>query len=168
MRTPLRSSELPENFISAMGLAATGVSVVTTDGPAGRYGLTVSAITSVSADPPMLLACVNRKSPAMAAIEANGAFAVNLLTAESRDVAETFAGRPQSGRPYDFDRHDWCQGDIGLPRITDALAVFECELDAAYDAGTHRIFVGLVVAAHRGASQPLVYCNRAFARVAAY
>lgn len=163
-----RTCETPENFIAAMGMAAAAVSVVTTDGPAGKFGLTVSAVSSVSAEPPMILACVNRKSPAMAAIEANGVFAVNLLAADNRDVAEVFCGRPKSGKAYDFERHDWRQGRTGAPRIADALAVFECETDAAYDAGTHRIFVGRVVAAHRGASDPLVYCNRTFARVTDY
>ena len=163
-----RTFETPENFIAAMGLAASSVSVVTTDGPAGKFGLTVSAVSSVSADPPMVLACVNRKSPAMAAIEQNGVFAVNLLAAENLEVAEVFCGRPKSGKAYDFDRHDWREGMTGAPRIADALAVFECATDAAYDAGTHRIFVGRVVAAHRGASDPLVYCNRAFARVTGY
>ena len=52
-----------ETFIAAMGQAATGVTVVTTDGRAGRLGVTVSAMTSVSADPPLLLICVNRRSP---------------------------------------------------------------------------------------------------------
>ena len=61
-----------EDFVAAMGLAATGVSVVTTDGPAGRFGLTVSAVSSVSAEPPLVLVCINRKSPAMAAVEAPG------------------------------------------------------------------------------------------------
>ena len=168
MCMPMRSTESPENFIAAMGMAPTSVSVVATDGPAGRFGLTVSAVSSVSADPPMVLVCVNRKSPAVAAIEANGVFAINLLGADNREVAEIFCGRPQSGKPYDFDRHDWREGDTGAPRIASARAVFECEMDAAYDAGTHRILIGRVVAAHRGDSDPLVYCNRAFVRVAGY
>ena len=92
-------AETTANFIAAMGMAATAVSVVTTDGPAGRFGLTVSAFSSVSADPPMVLACVNRKSPAVAAIDSNGLFAVNVLAADNRGVAETFAGRPQAASP---------------------------------------------------------------------
>ena len=58
-----------QDFRAAMGLAATGVSVVTTDGPSGRFGLTVSAVSSVSADPPLVLICINRKSPAIAALD---------------------------------------------------------------------------------------------------
>ena len=154
-----------QDFVAAMGLAATGVSVVTTDGPAGRMGLTVSAVSSVSAEPPLVLICVNRKSPAVEAIDANGCFAVNMLAAGNRAYAETFSGRPREGRPFDFANHDWRDGETGLPLVEDATAVFECETHECLDAGTHRIYIGRVVAAHKGAAEPLVYCNRAFGRI---
>jgi flavin reductase len=161
-------AESAENFIAAMGLAATGVSVITTDGAAGRLGLTVSAVSSVSADPPLVLACVNRKSPAVAAVERNRVFAVNLLAAHNRAYAETFAGRPRAGNPFDFANHAWIEGKTGLPLVADATAVFECALEASYDAGSHRIFIGRVVAAHKGEAEPLVYCNRAFRRITSH
>lgn len=154
-----------QDFVAAMGLAATGVSVVTTDGPCGRLGLTVSAVSSVSAEPPMLLICVNRRSPAVAALDGNGVFAVNLLAAENRAYAETFSGRPREGKPFDFANHDWREGDTGLPLVKDATAIFECETHDSLDAGTHRIYIGRVLAAHRGEGEPLVYCNRAFRRI---
>ena len=160
-KTPLAA----EDFVSAMGLAATGVSVVTTDGPAGRFGLTVSAVSSVSADPPLVLICVNRKSPAIQALDGNGAFAVNLLAAHNRAYAETFSGRPREGKPFDFANHDWRDGETGLPLVADATAVFECETHESLDAGSHRIYIGRVVAAHKGEAEPLVYCNRAFRRI---
>jgi flavin reductase (DIM6/NTAB) family NADH-FMN oxidoreductase RutF len=163
-----KNSETTERFVAAMGMAATGVSVVTTDGPAGRFGLTVSAVSSVSAEPPLVLACINRKSPAAAAIAANGAFSVNVLAAGNRSVAETFAGRPSAGKPYDFSDEDWDEGGTGLPVLAHAAAIFECEMEQAYDAGTHRIFIGRVIAARQGEAKPLVYCNRAFARVSDY
>ena len=159
-------AETTANFISAMGAAATGVSVITTEGMAGRFGLTVSAISSVSAEPPMLLACVNRKSPAVAAIDQNGRFAVNVLGLNSRDVAEVFAGRPKTGKPYDFERHVWEEGATGMPVLAEATASFECEIECSQDAGSHRIFIGRVVNAKRNSAEPLVYCNRAFGRVA--
>ena len=159
-------AETTANFIAAMGAAATGVTVITTEGMAGRFGLTVSAVSSVSAEPPMLLACVNRKSPAVAAMDKNGRFAVNVLGFNNKDVAEVFAGRPQSGKPYDFDRHAWEEGSMGQPLLTDATASFECEIECSQDAGSHRIFIGRVVNARRNTAEPLVYCNRAFGRVA--
>lgn len=154
-----------EDFVSAMGLAATGVSVVTTQGRAGRFGLTVSAVTSVSAEPPLVLICINRKSPATAALDGNGAFAVNILAVHHRAYAETFSGRPREGNPFDFANHDWREGETGLPLVVDATAVFECEIHDNLDAGTHRIYIGRVVAAHKGEDEPLIYCNRAFRRI---
>ena len=158
-------AETTANFIAAMGAAATGVSVVTTEGLAGRFGLTVSAISSVSAEPPMLLCCVNRKSPAVAAIDQNGKFAVNVLGFNNKEVAEVFAGRPKRGKPYDFERHAWEEGSTGMPVLSDAAASFECEIECSQDAGSHRIFIGRVVNAKRNSAAPLVYCNRAFGRV---
>ena len=158
----------PQEFIAAMGLAATGVSVVTTDGPSGRFGLTVSAVSSVSAEPPLVLVCINRKSPAMMAVDGNGLFAVNLLGACHRAYAETFSGRPREGKPFDFANHDWREGETGLPLVRDATAAFECETHQSLDAGTHRIYIGRVIAAHRGCAEPLVYCNRAFGRIVSH
>jgi flavin reductase (DIM6/NTAB) family NADH-FMN oxidoreductase RutF len=156
------------DFVNAMGLAATGVSVVTTDGPAGQFGLTVSAVSSVSADPPLVLICVNRKSPAVTALDGNGTFAVNLLSARNRAYAETFSGRPREGKPFDFANHDWREGETGLPLVSDATAAFECETHESLDAGTHRIYIGRVIAAHKGETEPLVYCNRAFRSISTH
>ena len=165
MNAMIKQPVTTPDFVSAMGLAATGVSVVTTDGANGRCGLTVSAVSSVSADPPLLLICVNRKSPAVAALDGNGAFAVNLLSGGNRAYAETFSGRPREGKPFDFANHDWVIGETGLPLVTGATAVFECETFQSIDAGTHRIYIGRVVAAHKGEAEPLIYCNRAFRRI---
>src|SRR5689334_3221057 len=92
-----------EAFVTAMAGAVTGVTVITTDGPAGRFGLTVSATASVSAEPPMILACVNRRSPAAAAIEANQAFCLNLLSDVQFPLADVFAGRSKDRPPYSFE-----------------------------------------------------------------
>src|SRR5436190_4986272 len=66
---PERPEERRAEFVDAMSRAATGVTVVTSDGIAGRFGQTVSAMCSVSADPPTLLVCINRKSPICDAIQ---------------------------------------------------------------------------------------------------
>jgi flavin reductase (DIM6/NTAB) family NADH-FMN oxidoreductase RutF len=89
-------------FVAAMRRAATAVAVVATSGAAGRLAVTVSAIASVSADPPIVLACINQRSPVCAAIRANGVFTINLLTADQAHVADTFAGRPHGFPPLRF------------------------------------------------------------------
>lgn len=83
----------PAEFIAAMGKCATGVTVITTDGAGGRFGVTVSAMTSVSAEPPLLLVCVNRNNLASKAIDQNGCFCVNVIETEQQPVAQVFAGQ---------------------------------------------------------------------------
>lgn len=159
--SPVTSSD----FTRAMGAAATGVTVVTTEGGAGRFGLTVSALASVSAEPPLLLVCVNRRNPCVAAITQNGRFAVNILGETQADVARIFAGRAGDGSDYDFTRHTWRLGGHGQPLLDGASAQFECEVDTIHDAGTHRIFIGRAVSAIRGGSPPLIYSNRTYGGV---
>jgi flavin reductase (DIM6/NTAB) family NADH-FMN oxidoreductase RutF len=151
-----------EDFVNAMSAAVTGVNVITTDGPAGRFGITVSAMSSVSADPPMVLACINRRSPACKAVRDNEVFCVNVLSTRQRHVANTFAGRPAQGEPYDFASVMWTQGIRGVPRLVEATSTFDCVLEQAYDAGSHTIFIGRVVAANEGSGRPLLYTDRAY------
>lgn len=86
-------------FIEAMSRAAAGVTVVTTSGPAGKFGQTVSAMCSVTADPPTLLVCIKSTSVIVNAIREHRAFGVNLLRADQRRVADLFAGRSGWGHP---------------------------------------------------------------------
>jgi flavin reductase len=152
-------------FVAAMSRAVTGVSLVTTDGPAGRYAVTVSAVASVSADPPMVLACVNQRSPLAAAIRANGVFCVNLLSAEQARLADIFAGRPDAGKPFDFASASWREAATGAPCLEGALASFDCASHDTHDAGTHTIFIGRVVQALDTASgTPLLYAARRYGR----
>ena len=159
---PRTASADREDFVNAMSGAVTGVNVITTDGPAGRFGITVNAVSSVSADPPMVLACINRRSPACNTVRVNGAFCVNVLSARQRHVAETFAGRPAQGESYAFASAMWTQSTTGAPRLVDATAAFDCVLETAYDAGSHTIFIGRVVAASEGSRSPLLYTDRAY------
>jgi flavin reductase (DIM6/NTAB) family NADH-FMN oxidoreductase RutF len=160
--TPWIESAQREKFVKAMSGAVTGVNVITTDGPAGRFGITVSAMSSVSADPPMVLACINRRSPACNAVRANEVFCVNVLSKRQRHVADTFAGRPTWGEPYDFASAMWTLGMTSAPHLVDASSAFECVLEHAYDAGSHTIFIGRVVATSDGGESPLLYTGRTY------
>ncbi len=161
-RTTTIPHERPDRFIAAMAGAATQVSVVTTDGTAGRFGVTVSAFSSVSAEPPLVLVCINRRSPAIAAIEANNAFCVNLLRDDQAEIANCFAGRPGDIAPYDFACAAWGVATSGAPVLADATANFDCTVEATYDAGTHRIFIGRVAQAFHRNAAPLAFSNRAY------
>jgi flavin reductase len=152
-----------DDFVDAMAAAVTGVNVVTTDGAAGRLGLTVSAMISVSADPPLLLVSIRRSSVLTPVLAANGVFAVNVLGAHQAAVADTFAGRSNGRAPYDFAAARWDTGALGAPLLRDAAARFECEVAGRLETGTHTLFLGAVVAADRSKRPPLAYVERRYA-----
>lgn len=160
-----KQHENTDRFVDAMAAAAFGVSIVTTAGEAGRFGLTVSAVTSVSAEPPYLLVCINRKNQAEQAITRNGRFVVNLLSDQQAHLAKIFAGRPDQGAAaYDFGEGKWKETHDGLPVLEDAAATFICDLDKFHDVGTHRIFLGRVIEATQSGASPLVYSDRKFGK----
>ncbi len=151
-----------QDFVDAMRVAVTGVNLVTTDGLAGRFGLTISAMCSVSAEPPTLLACINQKSPMCHAILINRHFCVNVLSTYQHHLARIFSGTSESGSAYDFGAAEWQHGPANVPRLTDAIATFDCVLEDAQDAGSHRIFIGRVSAATAQKGTPLLYTNRSY------
>src|SRR5260370_40246816 len=97
-------------FLESMASNSTSVSVVTTSDGRKRVGVTISACTSVSADPPTLLICINQRSPANAAVATTGVFAVNLLNVAQRSIAETFAGHSKDNQPFAFSCFDSTEG----------------------------------------------------------
>lgn len=152
-----------KSFTEAMSRVASGVSIVTTQGTAGRFGLTVSSMTSVSAEPPLLLVCINRKSVARDAVFTNGRFAVSALATHQAGLAANFAGRAASGRHYEFAAEDWA--DLAdLPRLHDCAASFRCSLESSLEFGTHTLFVGRVEQAFGGNASALVYTDRGYHR----
>ena len=164
-RLSLRSA-----FLDGMSRAANTVSVVTSDGPGGRAGVTVSAMTSVSADDggPSLLVCIHNLSPAAQAIQNNGVFCVNLLHEHQSDVADRFAGRLKGQEADKFSGADWATSTTGSPVICEALVSFDCKLAKSVRHGSHWIFVGDVAdVSVNGAKLPLVYANRSYAAVIA-
>jgi len=165
----LTDAALRTAFLEGMRHAAATVSIVTTDGDAGRAGVTVSAMTSVSADTPgpTLLVCVHHRAAAAPGIIQNGTFCVNLLRDDQSFISDTFAGRftPRSGNR--FDCAEWVAMPSGCPRVADPLAAFDCRVVSRQRIGTHHIFVGAVrdiFTAARGT--PLIYANRAYGRTA--
>lgn len=153
-----------EAFLEGMRRAATGVTVVATDGQAGRQGCTVSAMSSVSADPPSLLVCINRMSPVAQAIRQNGVFSVSLLGSEHRQVSEVFAGRVRTEFGSKFACGLWGRMQTGAPVLADAPAAFDCAVAETVEVGSHVVVIGRVVATRTDAAteQPLVYANRRY------
>lgn len=154
-----------ERFIAAMRHLANTVNVVTTDGPAGRAGVTVSAMSSISADEnrPSLLICVHNLSSACEPILTNRKFCVNVLSDDQSHIADVFAGRipPADGSGNKFSCADWV-GDHS-PRVVDPLVAFGCDLVQNYRIGTHVICVGEVRETFiSGGKSPLIYANQAY------
>ena len=151
-------------FIGAMRWVATSVTVVTTDGPGGRYGATVSAFSSVSADPPTILVCLKSESRIARAVAVNGSLCVNVLPQDRADIARRFAGfdDAQVGDRFDGIEHN---GMRGTPPAIDGAAVFCCSLKQNIVAGSHLIVVGEVQEVRDGMTAPLTYLAGAYHRV---
>lgn len=154
--------DLVQDFLAAMACSVTSVTIVATDGIAGRFGVTVSAFASVSAEPPLLLVCMNRRSPVVAALEKNRQFSVNILQESQTRIAEHFAGRGEGEEVFRFSHTDWVLPLRGSPLLIDASASFDCLLEEAHDAGTHRICIGGVQSVERTEKRPLAFSNRAY------
>ncbi|WP_051579436.1 flavin reductase family protein [Pseudonocardia acaciae] len=156
-------AELRSRYLAAMARTAAAVTVVTTDGLAGRFGQTVSAATSVCADPPTLLVCLYRDTAAAAAVAANGCFAVNVLGPPQRALADTFAGRGAVGERYVFGE-GWRTLRTGAPVRADVPAAFDCTLLHELAVGTHAVLVGAVRAAEANDVDGLTYRDRGYGR----
>ena len=142
-RPHVRSTEVsPAELREAMGHFATGVTVITSVGPDGTpVGTTANAITSLSLEPPLLLACFELSSATLAAIRDHGAFAVNVLGHRQRHLSANFARRGPSAAWEGVSHH---RGATGSPRLTDVIAVIECTLEHALPGGDHEIVIGRV------------------------
>ncbi|MGH8429830.1 MAG: flavin reductase family protein [Solimonas sp.] len=144
-------------FLQAMAHAVTGVQIVTTDGSAGRFAVTTSTMSSVSADPPMLLVCIAKRSPVCQAILEHKAFCLNVLSADQHHISDVFAGRSRTFRPYDLCSAEWSVQSTGGLRLVGAAASFDCSLWAAHEAGSHYVFIGRVLTACDDDRAPLLY-----------
>lgn len=156
---------LRDAFLEGMSHTAATVNIVTTDGPEGRAGVTVSAMASVSADTPVpsLLVCIHHLSAACPAILRNGVFCVNVLRDDQSRISDIFAGRagPEDGDK--FSCAEWVSWKTGAPRVLDPLVAFDCRLTHSERMGTHYVMFGAVedvFIAREGVA--LIYANRAY------
>jgi flavin reductase (DIM6/NTAB) family NADH-FMN oxidoreductase RutF len=144
------------DFRSALRRFPTGVTVVTTISDGKPKGFTANAFSSVSAEPPMILICVSRRSRTHPLIAQAGSFCVNILRLEQRELAKRFAARDPC---EPFASLTYRSEQTGSPIIDDALAYLDCTLAEEHTAGTHTIFVGSVVACGCADGTPLGYFN---------
>jgi flavin reductase (DIM6/NTAB) family NADH-FMN oxidoreductase RutF len=145
-------------FRNAMSAWASGVNIVSTAQDGARRGITASAFSSVCANPPQLLVCLNTSTGTWKMIEEKGWFAVNILSEADQDVAEIFAGRNGLQGDDRFQHGDWIEGENeGLPILETALASIECRVEKIELSGTHAVVFGTVEKAHLRNGMPLLY-----------
>ncbi|MGI5404922.1 flavin reductase family protein [Streptomyces sp. CA-135486] len=143
---------------------ASCVSVVTAQGRGGPVGSTVSAVTSLSAAPPLLLVCLGTGSRTLAVIKAQGRFAVNLLHQSQQERAKLFAN-PQVGSAERF-AHQAHRQVLAVPVLEDALAWSVCLSEDIRRYGDHCLVVGRIAAVRTGSGQPLLWHDRRFRTLA--
>ena len=144
----------PDQFRAALGAYPTGVTVVTAIGESGPSGATANAVTSLSLDPPMMLACLDRGSRTLTSVRAQGRFGVNALSAGQQELARRFAGKDAEAEKWQMV--EWAESDE-LPRLAGSLMWVACELRDLIDGGDHLILTGNVLAAESREGLPLIF-----------
>lgn len=167
MSAPARRSSHPSGRTSGAGPAtveafrrsvaefASGVTIVTTvDGHTGRWtGYTASAFSSLSLDPPMVLACLDRRAECFAVFGRSERFAVNVLADDQGELALRFARKsPEKFAGTQFELGAW-----GNPILPDAAAVLDCQSRERFDGGDHVILIGCALRCEASGRKPLVY-----------
>lgn len=136
--------------------------MVTSVGPDGRdSGITVSAFSSVSLDPPLVLICIERTASAHESLTTSEGFVVNVLSAEQEQLARRFS-------IVDIDRFEgvgYSRAQSGIPVLDDVVAVIECTRTTLYDGGDHTIIIGRVDGARVYGTKPLLYYRGGYSQL---
>lgn len=141
----------PAAYRSAIGHFATGVAVVTCDGPDGPSGLTTNAVSSLSLDPLLLLVCFDNASRTLEAVRGTGRFAVNVLRSGQQELAAVFASKRIQADKFDAVTH---RIEHAVPVLDDALAWIACDVRELHPAGDHTIAIGGVTHVWNAPGEP--------------
>jgi flavin reductase (DIM6/NTAB) family NADH-FMN oxidoreductase RutF len=145
-------------YKAALGSFATGVTLATTAAGTELHGVTASAVTSVSLEPPLVLLSIQNGTRMHTALRLSDNFALNILTAEQRDVALYFADSTLPHGTAAFSRFAFHVGHTGAPLLDGALAHVDCRIVEAHVAGDHTLYIGHVVYVDSSSgSTPLIY-----------
>lgn len=144
-----------EAFKDALRRWPSGVTIVTSRAGDRIHGMTVSAFSSVSLDPPLVLVCADKTSITHQLIAEAGIFAVNVLSAGQEALSNRFASKKDEHRR--FEGVPWKSAVTGAPILDGVLVSLDCRVTAAHDAGDHVIYVGGVESVELRDAEPLVY-----------
>lgn len=158
--TPLAD---PAAFRAALSRFASGVTILTMRDAEGRdHGMTATAFSSLSLDPPLILVCIDRAASMFEPLQQAQRFAVNILADDQQQVSRAFAAQ-------DVDRFGGFLFERGIedvPILVGAHAHLECRVHARHEAGDHTIIVGLVEVCATGEGAPLLYYRGTYGRFA--
>ncbi|MBC2778906.1 flavin reductase family protein [Parasphingopyxis marina] len=156
-----------DSFKAGMRRLAASVAILTVDAEGQGQGMTATAVCSVSAEPPALLCCINRASATREAFMQADAFAVNLLAARDRTLADRFARPMPADERFALGR--WTRAVTGAPILESAIASFDCRRSETAEIGSHTIFFGEVEAVRLSEHHiaPLVYADGCYGKFAA-
>ena len=159
-RTPISR----DSFRKACSRFATGVAIATVFDESGKpHGLTVNSFTSVSAEPPLVLICIDLGSSVLPVFQVSDAFGLNFLSAAQQEISNRFAVLPE-GR---FQGVDWVPGpSLGVPILRHTIGWMECRLERRIEAGDHIIFLAEVASADAHDGDPLLYFGSAYRQLA--
>lgn len=155
-------------FRQGMRRLGGAVSIVTASHENVWAGLTATAVTSLSAEPPRLLACVNRQGATYDIISRGRTLAVNVLGTEHKELALRFAGMSDEPETERFDESCWSATDGNAPILTSALVSFTCNVENIMDVGSHGIVIGNITSLHispEGNFSPLCYVDGSWAKL---
>jgi flavin reductase (DIM6/NTAB) family NADH-FMN oxidoreductase RutF len=166
MNTYVPDAITPRDFRAAMGLFATGVTVVTTGHGDDVHAMTANAITSVSLHPPLLLFCVNKDATMAHRIRRNQTFTINILDETQTTLSHYFAGLTAGNTAPEFGFCEWASGS----RLEECSAALGCRLYALHDGGDHWIAVGQVLSVYhtQRKTSPLLFYRGEYRQLAPY
>lgn len=152
----------PDEFRSVLGRFASGVTVLTAREGDGRdRGMTVSAFCSLSLEPPLVLACVDRTAEMFGLLRDTTHVGISILAEEQEAVSRRFAELPE-GR---FEGIGFSRGESGVALLDEALAHLECRIMHRYEGGDHMIVVAQVERARSDHGRPLLYYRGGYAQL---
>ena len=149
----------PDEFRAARALLPTGVCIVTALVGGEPAGATAGAVSSLSLEPPMMLACLDRGSRTLDAVRDSGRFGVNVLAADQDDLAHRFSTKEHP--TVKWDGVEWT-ARAGVPWIEGTVATLACDLDHLYEGGDHEIATGHVLELAATGGDPLVFWGGAY------
>ena len=169
MNKPIDTARFAAEYKLGMRSLAGAVTIITCRDESRVFGMTATAVCSASAEPPTVLACINRSTTTHEAIAKSGIFCVNVLRHEDRELSSLFSGVHGSNMRGEerFRAEQWTKLSTAAPVLANALAAFDCRVVNRMVHGTHTIFLGEVQQLLIGRKgKPLLYADGQYAKLA--